>query len=193
MRPTFVAFSQQRRIARGELSEVALLVRDFLTSQPHVIVQVFNEQTSAELDLDLRGSDEQILAWIREHHPDTVPPPKTRGRPKLGVISREVTLLPRQWDWLAQQSGGASVTLRRLVDQASKDAAAVKRQAQDAGYRFSTAIAGDEPGFEEAMRALYAADRPAFHQCTSDWPVDVQDHLTRLTDPLWQNDQATPT
>lgn len=193
MQPTFTAFAEQKRIAAGNLYDVALGVRDFLTSRPNIIVLVFHDQTSRALDLDLRGSDEQILGWIREHHPDALAPPKTRGRPKLGVTSREVTLLPRQWEWLARQPGGASVTLRRLVDNASKDAAAVRRSAQDAAYQFSTAIAGDEPGFEEAMRALYASEQAGFEQYTNAWPEDVRTHLSRLTQPLWASDSATPT
>ena len=76
------------------------------------------------------------------------------------MVAREVTLLPRHWEWLAQQSGGASVALRRLVDQArrgTEDKDRIRR-AQEAAYRFMSAMAGNRPNFEDAIRALFAGD-----------------------------------
>jgi hypothetical protein len=104
------------------------------------------------------------------------------GRPKLGVVPREVTLLPRHWDWLAGQPGGASVALRKLVEQArrtnqDKDRL---RLAQEAAYRFMSTMAGNEPGFEEAARALFAANQVRFSEFVEPWPIDVRDHAKKL-------------
>jgi hypothetical protein len=101
------------------------------------------------------------------------------GRPRLGVVGREVTLLPRQWDWLAAQPGGASVALRKLVEAARKADQSPQRirRTQDTAYRFMHALSGDLPGFEEATRALYRWDLPELERLTGSWPRDVRDHL----------------
>jgi hypothetical protein len=108
--------------------------------------------------------------------------PRGPGRPKLGVVAREVTLLPRHWDWLNSQPGGASVTLRKLVEQARRASEGRDRvrQSQDAANRFMSAIAGDLPGFEEATRALFAANTGRFDECVASWPADVRDHARKL-------------
>ncbi|MGY4354661.1 hypothetical protein ACVW0J_001154 [Bradyrhizobium sp. i1.7.7] len=115
---------------------------------------------------------------------ESAPPsePRGRGRPKLGVVAREVTLLPRHWEWLGAQPGGASVALRKLVDEArrvsgDKDR---ERQARDAAYHFMLTMAGNLPQFEEASRALFADDRRRFTGLIADWPVDVRDHIVKL-------------
>jgi hypothetical protein len=98
------------------------------------------------------------------------------------VVAREVTLLPRHWDWLARQPGGASTALRKLVEAARRTVspAAELRRAQTALYRFMTAMAGDAAGYEEAIRALFAGDRVRFNALTEGWPVDVRDHAWRI-------------
>lgn len=108
--------------------------------------------------------------------------PRGPGRPRLGVVAREVTLLPRHWDWLGQQTGGASVALRKLVEVASRASAMQDRvrQSSAAGYKFMATIAGHEPGFEEASRALFAADTVAFDAQIARWPTDVQTHLKKI-------------
>ena len=137
-------------------------------------ILVFDDRTGKQVDFDLRGSPEEVLARAL--------PPAGPGRPRLGVVAREVTLLPRHWEWLAEQPGGASVTLRKLVEQARKTSAPADRAraAQDAAYRFASAMAGNEPGYEEAMRALYAGDAAAFDERTAVWPRDVRDHVRVL-------------
>src|SRR3984957_11907417 len=106
--------------------------------------------------------------------------PRGRGRPKLGVVAREVTLLPRHWEWLATQPGGASVALRKLVEEARRTHADKDkiRKAQERAYHFMSAMAGDLPGFEEATRALFADNRSKFKETIGTWPVDVHDHAT---------------
>ncbi|RKP59042.1 DUF2239 family protein [Pararobbsia silviterrae] len=110
--------------------------------------------------------------------------PRGRGRPKLGVVAREVTLLPRHWAWLAAQPGGASVALRKLVEEArrAREADDARRAAKDRAYHFMSAIAGDLPGFEEAIRALYADDRARMDALIVDWPDDIRDHARALAD-----------
>jgi len=110
------------------------------------------------------------------------------GRPKLGVTAREVTLLPRHWEWLAAQPGGASVALRKLVETASRDPKAERAAARDAAYRFASAMGGDEAGFEEAMRALYAGKRKKFHRQLESWPPDVREHLEKMAAPVFDSD-----
>jgi hypothetical protein len=111
-------------------------------------------------------------------------PPETRGpgRPRLGVVAREVTLLPRHWEWLATQPGGASVALRRLVEEARRTSASADRAraSRDAAYRVMHALGGDLPDFEEASRALFAGDRDRFRLHTAAWPLDVSAHVDRL-------------
>ena len=109
-------------------------------------------------------------------------PPRGPGRPRLGVVAREVTLLPRHWDWLGRQTGGASVALRKLVEVASRASAAQDRvrQSSAAGYKFMATIAGHEAGFEEASRTLFAADQGAFEAQVAHWPTDVQTHLKKI-------------
>lgn len=104
------------------------------------------------------------------------------GRPKLGVVAREVTLLPRHWEWLADQPGGASAALRKLVERARRTGAAGDRRRRrlEAAYRFISAIAGDRPGFEAASRALFAGDRRRFQHLIRRWPVGVREHANRL-------------
>jgi hypothetical protein len=178
----FTAFAGQRRIASGNLVEIARSVRTAMDRGSEQAYLVFNNADGSILDLDLRGSAKNTEAWakcqmvnISDPAPDHPPPARGRGRPKLGVVSREVTLLPRHWAWLGAQSGGASASLRRLVDQARKAGQQQdqRRRAQDAAYRFMSAIGGDLPGFEEAIRALFASDVKQFMLRTEAWPMDI--------------------
>lgn len=191
------AFAGDRRIASGPLAEVALAVKRF--SAKDAAVLTFDDATGRVIDLDLRGTDAEIVARLaggleqgaERSRPDPNAEPRGRGRPKLGVIAREVTLLPRHWDWLATQPGGASATLRRLVEAARRDGAEEERVrlAQEAAYRFMSAIAGDLPGFEEATRALFARDRARFAARTAGWPADIGAYARRLA---FGDDGAAP-
>jgi hypothetical protein len=178
------AFAGYRRIARGPLGEVALAIKAYGGADP---VLTFDDATGRVLDLDLRGTDSEALARLGhlatgdlgadERAPDQAKGQgrRPRGRPRLGVVPREVTLLPRQWEWLAQQPGGASQALRRLIDAARRnDTAQTRSRAmQERVHRFLAAIAGDLPGYEEVIRALFAADLDAFAARMSDWPKDI--------------------
>jgi hypothetical protein len=171
------AFEGSRRIASGELTEVAAAVRAAVDRGTDAGILVFDDHTSELIELGSRGAE---MSLEREA-------PRRPGRPRLGVVAREVTLLPRHWDWLGQQPGGASAALRRLVDQARKAGQGIDRvrRAREVTYRFMSAMAGDEPGFEEATRALFADDRQRFDQLTMPWPVDVRDHARKLALAAW--------
>lgn len=156
---------------------------------------IFDDETGRQVDFDLRGTDDEIVArFATPDVPQTSAKSTTRGpgRPKLGVVAREITLLPRHWEWLATQPGGASVTLRKLVDQARRNSRFddVRRTCQERTYRFMSAIAGDLPGFEEASRALFADDRAKLAELVSAWPPDICAHLSRLAAVV---DPADPT
>ena len=176
----FVAFSGATRVARGGLADVAAAAWRALQDASDAPVLVFECDSGRVRDLDLRGAEVEVRARY-EPAPETA---ARRGRPRLGVASREVTLLPRHWEWLARQPEGASATLRRLVDAARRsDAGATDaRSRTEAAYRFMSAMAGDRPGFEEAARALFAGDRTEFLSSTAPWPADIRSELLALLD-----------
>ncbi|MFV8632050.1 DUF2239 family protein [Ralstonia pseudosolanacearum] len=182
------AFTGSRRLAAGSVRDVATAVKLHLDAYPEARVLVFDNATACPVEFDLRGAAEAVAARLdgaADADADAREPstrPRGPGRPKLGVTAREVTLLPRHWDWLAAQPGGASVTLRKLVEAASRAAEGPdrRRNAQEAAYRFMSAMAGDAPGFEEATRALFAADAGRFAALTQPWPADVRDFAREL-------------
>jgi hypothetical protein len=187
MQRTFTAFQGPHRLASGPAGEVALVVKR-MASRPDDPIIIFEDATGRSIDFDLRGGDREVLARLAKLIPppveETTQPsePRGRGRPRLGVVAREVTLLPRHWEWLNAQPGGASVALRKLVDEArrvsgDKDR---ERQARDAAYHFMSTMAGNLPQFEEASRALFADDRRRFTGLIADWPADIRDHIVKL-------------
>jgi hypothetical protein len=196
--PTCTAFQGATRIATGDLTWVALAAKEALENDATASVLIFDDRSSRVIDVDFRGTRDDVLQHVAgrnltaeaARNPDD--PVRRPGRPRLGVVAREVTLLPRHWDWLNDQPGGASVTLRRLVEEARRASEGKDRLrvAQDAAYRFMSAMAGDRPGFEEATRALFASDLERFQQHTLNWPVDVRDHAYRLAAPAFRQDAA---
>jgi hypothetical protein len=168
------------------LAEVAIAIKIATGAIADPII-IFDNATGKSLDIDLRGSHREVVARLPQ--PSTPEPaveassePRGRGRPKLGVVAREVTLLPRHWDWLGAQPGGASVALRKLVEDARRANGDRDRQraARDAAYHFMSTMAGDLPGFEEASRALFASDRRRFTELIANWPSDIRDHIVML-------------
>lgn len=155
----YSAFSGFEQVASGSLSEV------YPAGLAGALI--FDLESGRVVDVDPRFPPAE-----------DIPRP---GRPKLGVTAREVTLLPRHWDWLATQPGGASVALRKLVEDASRKPGAQKRQQRDAAYRFATALVGNAPGYEEAMRALYAGHGEEFSAHIEAWPADVRTQLEAMT------------
>jgi hypothetical protein len=183
---TFTAFCGYRLVASGALESTVRQAKGEVDRGEAVLL--IDDLTGEQIDLDLSGSPDDAVARLSEHpvlgpHASRARAPAARpGRPRLGVVSREVSLLPRHWDWLARQNGGASAALRRLVDEArkrngAKDEAA---RARDAAARFLWVVAGNLPAFEEASRSLYAGDLERFLQRIEGWPADVQQHAGRL-------------
>lgn len=192
------AFRGTARIASGALAEVALEAKAIIDADEAASILIFDTATSEIIDLDFRGRPEDVLKRLG-------PPPSREayagasgegaaearrgpGRPKLGVVAREVTLLPRHWDWLNRQPGGASVALRKLVEEARRgnDGKDRVRQAQEAAYRFMSAMAGNEVGFEEAARALFAGNKERFQHLIEAWPPDIGDHARGLAGPAFE-------
>jgi hypothetical protein len=180
MSTTYTAFGGEKRIASGALPEVALAIKRAARCGVAEPVQIFEDETGRATDFDLRGSEDDIRARYTPTAADAAPSdaPRKRGRPKLGVVAREVTLLPRHWQWLNAQPGGASVALRKLVEAARQANAGEDRQrkAQEAAYRIMTSLAGNLPGYEEATRALFAGDHEALAAQIRAWPADIRDY-----------------
>ena len=181
------AFAGKRKVAAGSLHAVAQTLKELVSREPDAQILVFNDDNGQQVDLNLHGSLAEVLQRLpqsREQVEEIAVPatPRTAGRPRLGVVAREITLLPRHWEWLATQPGGASVALRKLVEQAQRGNKAhdEQRQAREAAYKVMSALAGDAAGFEEASRALFAGRQQAFLENVRDWPADVREHVTRL-------------
>lgn len=187
----YTVFDGYRRIATGLLVTAALAAKAAVEAGAAGPVLIFDDETGRSIDVDTRGTREEIAARLgagqsqrtdaslgAAGHAES----RARGRPKLGVVAREVTLLPRHWEWLAAQPGGASVALRKLVEEArraNRESDRI-REAQERAYHFMSAMAGDLPGFEEATRALFARDRARFADQMATWPCDVREHAMRL-------------
>lgn len=186
----YLAFYANRCLVRGDLVTVALHLQQH--SELDSPVLIFEEQSGRQIDVDIRGSEEDVIARYGEPSEAPVRTGKP-GRPKLGVVGREVTLLPRHWKWLDSQRGGSSASLRRLVEAARKSRSSedAVRAAQDRTNRFTSAIAGDLPGYEEATRALYASDRERFEANVAAWPSDIRKHTLRLSADAFDAEQTS--
>jgi hypothetical protein len=200
----FTAFAGDRRLTGGALADVAVAVRKSYRRRPEVVHHVFEDGTGHLMELDLRGTDRDVRRRIKERFASrdgagdgvnreeklaAVDRPTSSGeavrgpgRPRLGVVAREVTLLPRHWEWLNEQPGGASVVLRRLVEDARKSSGERdrRRRSQEGAYRFMRVMAGDREGFEEATRALFAGDGKRFDARTASWPDSIRDYTRFL-------------
>ncbi|HUZ05327.1 MAG TPA: DUF2239 family protein [Acidobacteriaceae bacterium] len=194
------AFEDRRLLLSGPLVEVALAVKTAVENGSLKTFLVFSDATGRVIDLDLRGSKADMIERL-SHPPrqfvgrytscsstplepvkSAATEPRGRGRPKLGVVAREVTLLPRHWEWLANQPNGASAVLRRLVEEARHAGGSrqQRRAAQEAAYQFMSGIAGNLPGYEEGIRALFADDRSKLEHCLAAWPEDIRAYAIRL-------------
>jgi hypothetical protein len=173
----YVVFEGENRLAAGPKLDVAVAAQARLAEAPEASLLIFDPE-GRQVDFDLRGGPWDIALRLGEG--DAAP--RGRGRPKLGVTAREVTLLPRHWEWLAAQPGGASVALRKLVEAARRESEGPdrRRAARDAAYRFASVMAGDRPGFEDMSRTLFAGDAEGFAARIAEWPTDVAEHLRAL-------------
>jgi hypothetical protein len=199
--PACIAFEGDRRIAMGALADIAAAIRKRAGKPHHENILVFDYTSGKILNLDLSGSEKDIRARYAATPltalaaPEDAPSaaPRGPGRPKLGVVAREVTLLPRHWEWLNAQPGGASVALRKLVEEARKTRGQsdTLRARQEAAYRFVSAIAGDWRNYEESTRALFAGDAIRFRDLTESWPADVRDHARHLASAAFSSPRKT--
>ncbi|MEP7012705.1 MAG: DUF2239 family protein [Acidobacteriota bacterium] len=188
------AFLGTERIASGDLRAVAEAAKARIDRGDPPALLIFDDVTSQPVELDLRGTLADVLARLPvtaetpEGEAEESAEARSPGRPKLGVVAREVTLLPRHWEWLGTQPGGASVTLRKLVEAARKSHVEEDRlrQRREAAYRFMTAMGGNEVGFEEAIRALFAGQREPFETSLESWPPDVRQHVQALAGDAFQ-------
>ncbi|MEI6691340.1 MAG: DUF2239 family protein [Chlorobium sp.] len=186
------AFNSYRCIASGELVNVAEKVKEYIDRGEALSALIFDDVTSELVEIDFRGTLQDVVKGLGEVAeivdsttlvPGEASIQRGPGRPKLGVVPREVTLLPRHWEWLNSQQGGASVALRKLVEEArrSNNEKEQLRKSQDVLYRFMYAIAGDLPGFEEATRSLYAGSSEKFNEIVASWPGDILHHVQKLS------------
>ncbi|MHA6532130.1 DUF2239 family protein [Paenibacillus sp. BAC0078] len=184
----YTAFLGVGVVARGSLQHVVSTVKDTLDERDLTQLLIFDDSTGKPIDVDFRGKTDDVLERLGEQFGDfpatevNDQPTRRVGRPKLGVVSGEVTLLPRHWEWLKSQPGGASVTLRKLIDEARRagEKQSSIRESQEATYNFMTATAGNFPQYEEALRALYAGDLERFYHFIDDWAPDIRNHVKRL-------------
>jgi hypothetical protein len=181
---TCTAFAGTRRIAAGAVNDVALKAKPAVDRGATVFI--FDDATAQPIEIDFRGSLADLrkrLAQQETAKPEpAIEAPRGPGRPKLGVTAREVTLLPRHWEWLNAQPGGASVALRKLVEDARRQNEGKDRvrRAREVAYRFMSAMAGNLPHFEEATRALFAGDALRFGAMIAAWPKDVREYAGEL-------------
>ncbi len=179
MSGTVSAFLEDELIAQGPRAVVTRRIEERYPASDFSRIRVFDDATGRVTDLDYWDASADAPA---EAAPAS--PPRGRGRPKLGVVSREVTLLPRHWDWLAAQRGGASATIRRLIEDARKrrSETLTAAEAREGVHRFLTEMAGDREGYEEALRALYRSDIAGVRAIADAWPEDIRRYLNRLLD-----------
>ena len=174
---TYTAFVGTMLVASGPLDQVLTGGKSWFDRDQGTCLLIFEDETGRQVDFDLRGTVPEVLARALPERARTGP-----GRPKLGVVAREVSLLPRHWEWLQQQPTGASAAIRRLVDEARKRDSGEERTrlAIEAASRFLSAMAGNLPGYEEATRALFGRNRERFDELIRDWPRDIRAHAERL-------------
>jgi uncharacterized protein len=186
-KPTFTAFAGDRLVATGDITTVLQKTKQRVDGGETAPILIFEDRTGRQIDFDIRGTQEEAVSRLASHPLFAGPDADTRprsgpGRPNLGVVCREVSLLPRHWEWLSGQRGGASATIRRLVDEARKTGGPRERAraARDAAGKFMWSMAGNLPGFEEASRALYAGDYERLAGLAAGWPGDIRRHLERM-------------
>lgn len=161
--PLYSAFSGSRLLATGPLPVVLAAAYPFRDNSPSPLL-IFSHTDGHQADFNWQGTLEEVIARASPAAVRTGP-----GRPKLGVVSTEVTLLPRHWDWLNSQPARASGTIRRLVDQAMAREAGNEKRRREVLGTILWALAGNEPGFEEASRALYSGNIERLKTLVSAW------------------------
>lgn len=180
-----IAFSGTDLIAEGPVREALPILVRYRKVNPHAELTVLERQTSRLLEVDFEQPMEVIERMLAMQVGEKPEPLKRgRGRPKLGVQSREVSLLPRHWDWLNRQPGGASAALRKLVEAAIKSPEAQLDEARASVDRFLLTMAGDLPNYEEVLRQFYRRQYGAMFEHMANWPDDIQRHARALVNEV---------
>ena len=185
---TYSAFENEKLLIQGPLNLVVLKVKKRIDKIKDSMIIIFSDSTGKSMDFNFQGNEEDILKRLEVYKAEPQPTePSGPGRPKLGVVSREISLLPRHWEWLATQPEGASATLRKLVEEAKKKSSQINeiKQAQERTYKFMSVIAGNFKGYEEVLRALYRKDKKMFLTLISEWPEDIKKHALELSKPVF--------
>ncbi len=184
----FTAFDGHKLFHQGPLDEVVLKIKKHLGKEDTTSILIFSDETGRTIDFNFQGAlkdvQKRLEVFVTQDAPKEVSGP---GRPKIGVTSREISLLPQHWEWLATQQGGASAVIRKLVDEAKRKSSTnpSAKQIQEKVHRFMSSLGGDLPGFEEALRALYRKDKKHFSKEIEAWPHDLKDHVNTLAEPLF--------
>ncbi|MBN21814.1 MAG: hypothetical protein CL678_11090 [Bdellovibrionaceae bacterium] len=185
----YSAFDDKTLLVQGELDDVVIHIKKHLGKSENSSILIFSDSTGATIDFNFQGTKQDVLKRLDMFRsPKQKSIPSGPGRPRLGVISREISLLPRHWEWLATQSGGASATLRRLVEEAQKKSSqqVSTKQIQERVYKVMSVLAGDLQGYEEALRALYKKDRKTFFSQIEIWPKDIKKYLKKIGKPIFE-------
>ena len=184
---TYTAFDSFTILCQGSLETVALAIKQRLRDQKNANILIFSDLTGREIDLDLSGSEKQVLDRLKTYSSHELQSSTGAGRPKLGVVPREISLLPHHWEWLINQEGKASAIIRNLIDEKmrSRQADTIKLS-QERTYKFLSAIAGNLPNFEEATRFLYRRDKQKFAEFVLSWPKDVVKHAHTLSNGIFE-------
>lgn len=185
---TYTAFENFKKLISGDLEKVLLLVKKRLNTNPTARILIFSDTTGKQMDFDLSGTESDIIERHKIYTTRSIETQSTTqptvGRPKLGVIPREISLLPSHWEWLHNQNGGASSTIRQLIDEKVKSVSIEKlkrKQSQEITYKFLSSIAGDLPHYEDSLRYLYRSDLKKFKEQISSWPKDISEHALHLS------------
>ncbi len=184
---SFSAFDGHQLLFKGAFSEVVLKIKKRIGKDSNSSILIFSDATGKTMDFNFQGTEKDILKRLEVFVTEKSQPLEGPGRPRLGVVSREISLLPRHWEWLASQPGGASATLRKFVDaemRKSSDGPSVQ-QAQERAYKFMNVMAGDLEGYEDALRALYRKDKKQFTASIKNWAPDVKTYVVELASPVF--------
>jgi hypothetical protein len=190
---TYTAFEGNKQLFIGTLASVILKVKKRLGKDDNSTILIFSDSTGKTIDFNFQGNEQDVQKRLEIFITEDISSNNTGpGRPKLGVISREVSLLPRHWEWLATQTGGASATLRRLVEEAKKKSVSGNqvKLAQERTYKFLSTIAGDYIGYEEALRALYKFDKKIFVLNMQSWPADVRNYALEMATSVFEKNKT---
>lgn len=179
-RLTFTVFAGETRLAGGNPADVARAIKAVLQGGERRILRVFRDHDAMPATFDATLDVDAISNALLETRGGSGR--RGQGRPRLGVFAREVTLLPRHWAWLSAQPGGASVTLRKLVDAASHAPFADREERPEAAGldRFVTAMASMLPWNKEALRAFMLGEEERFVAISENWPADLRDYARQL-------------